>query len=142
MTEKRRIVGHAPRPLAGPHAPMPTGFAPLLLKLEAESICIEMACPDALLGRHSAADFRLGFPEISRRHCRLVFENGIWHIYDLRSLNGIFVNGERVSEAILYTGDRLRIGCVKMSVVSGSVVRAANAQDETLRQIASALPME
>lgn len=121
---------------------MPTGFAPLVLNLEAESVCIELACPDALLGRHSAADFRLAFPEISRRHCRVVFECGIWHIYDLKSLNGIFVNEERVSDAILYKGDRLRIGCVKMSVVSGTLVRFASAQDETLRQIADALPME
>jgi hypothetical protein len=137
MSEKRRIVGHAPRPLAGPHMPMPAGFAPLLLKLEGESLCIELACPDALLGRHSAADFRLAFPEISRRHCRVVFESGIWHIYDLNSLNGIYVNGERVRDAILYTGDRLHLGCVKMRVVSGTVVRSDNTTEATLRQIAA-----
>ena len=38
MSDKRRIIGHAARQLQGPHLSMPTGFAPLLLKLEQESI--------------------------------------------------------------------------------------------------------
>ena len=126
MSQKRRIVGHPARPLFGPHVPMPAGFAPLVLRLDAEGLVIELACPDALLGRHSNSDFRLAFPEISRRHCRIVFENGAWHVYDLKSLNGIFVNGERVNESILYTGDRLWIGCVKMRVVAGTLVRSAD----------------
>jgi len=131
MSDKRRIVGHAARPFSGPHLPMPTGFAPLLLKLEGESLCIELACPDALLGRHSTADFRLAFPDISRRHCRVVFKGGAWHIYDLNSLNGVFVNGKRVNESVLFTGDRLFIGCVKLRVVSGTAVRMASPEDAT-----------
>jgi hypothetical protein len=136
MSETRRIVGHAAKPLAGPHRAMPAGFTPLLLKLDADPLCVEFACPDALLGRHSASDFRIAFPEVSRRHCRVVFENGVWHIYDLNSLNGVYVNGEKVRDAILYTGDHLFIGCVNFRVVAGTAVRATNAQDETLRQIA------
>ena len=131
MSQKRRIVGHRARPLFGPHAPMPAGFAPLLLRLDDEGLLIELACPDALLGRHSTSDFRLAFPEISRRHCRIAYENGAWHVFDLKSLNGIYINGERTNESILYTGDRLRIGCVKMRVVAGTLVRAA----ETVRQV-------
>ncbi|HYV37887.1 MAG TPA: FHA domain-containing protein, partial [Gemmataceae bacterium] len=60
--------------------------------------------------RHSAADVRLALPDVSRRHCRFVFSDGSWRVFDLNSLNGVFVNGERLQEATVFHGDRIRIG--------------------------------
>ena len=89
---------------------VPEGFVPLVLVLEPIALRIEVQRPDVIVGRHSEAEVRLALPEISRRHCRLAFENQQWRVYDLKSLNGVFVNGERMQEATLYDGDHLQLG--------------------------------
>ena len=69
-----------------------------------------MTRPDAIVGRHTEADVRLPLPDVSRRHCRLLFREGVWRITDLNSLNGVQVNDESVLDAPLEQDDRLRIG--------------------------------
>ncbi len=88
---------------------IPEGFVPLRLVLEPIGLRVEVRKPEVIVGRHSQAEVRLALPEISRRHCRLAFENQQWHVYDLNSLNGVFVNGERMQEATLYDGDHLQL---------------------------------
>jgi pSer/pThr/pTyr-binding forkhead associated (FHA) protein len=63
-----------------------------------------------VMGRHSSADLRLHLPDVSRRHCRFVFAEGTWQVFDLASLNGVFVNERRIDQAVLQQGDRLCIG--------------------------------
>lgn len=62
-----------------------------------------------LIGRRSACDIALRFPDVSSRHCTLTFEDGYWVAEDLQSRNGIRVNGERVDRKVLYPEDRLSI---------------------------------
>jgi pSer/pThr/pTyr-binding forkhead associated (FHA) protein len=68
-------------------------------------------------GRHSSADLRLPLPDVSRRHCRFAFSNGSWQVFDLSSLNGLFVNNERVEQAMLHHLDLIRIGSYTFQVV-------------------------
>ena len=109
-------AGASGLPLQGPHrpaqhvTPLPPDFQPLRLVLQPTGTVIELTHPDIIVGRHSEVDVRLPLPDISRRHCRFVFENGSWVITDLNSLNGIYVNDEPVAQATLKQGDRLRIG--------------------------------
>jgi pSer/pThr/pTyr-binding forkhead associated (FHA) protein len=42
-------------------------------------------------------------------HCALAFADGYWRIRDLNSTNGVKVNDVRVTEAVLYPGDRISI---------------------------------
>jgi cellulose synthase/poly-beta-1,6-N-acetylglucosamine synthase-like glycosyltransferase len=63
-----------------------------------------------VIGRGDQADLILLDTEISRRHCRLFAGGDAWRIEDLGSLNGVYVNGEKVDSATLTHGDRLRIG--------------------------------
>ena len=79
---------------------------------------LEVSRPAVVVGRHSAADIRLAIADVSRRHCRLTFQEGFWHIIDLNSLNGLYVNDERVHEAVLQEGDVIRLGSVTMVVQS------------------------
>src|SRR5262249_51243393 len=65
---------------------------------------------EVLVGRHSSAAIRLPLPDVSRRHCRFVFGGGRWQVCDLRSLNGTFVNDERVAQSELRGRDRVRLG--------------------------------
>ena len=54
---------------------------------------IPLTKPELVIGRRPGADIRLDFENISGKHCKLRFANGIWMIRDLGSTNGTTVNG-------------------------------------------------
>jgi pSer/pThr/pTyr-binding forkhead associated (FHA) protein len=83
---------------------------PLRLTLQTSGRSIDVTQPEVLIGRHTEVDLRLPLPDVSRRHCRLVYSDGRWQIFDLNSLNGVFVNGHRVKHAFLDEHDTLRVG--------------------------------
>jgi hypothetical protein len=62
------------------------------------------------IGRRATADIVLDDSTVSRRHALVLDRGGGAVIADDRSLNGVFVNGERVREAPLRHGDEVRIG--------------------------------
>jgi predicted component of type VI protein secretion system len=62
-----------------------------------------------VIGRREGCDIILEYPNISSHHCALEMQNGYWHVRDLRSRNGIKVNGERVDAKFLLPGDVLAI---------------------------------
>jgi pSer/pThr/pTyr-binding forkhead associated (FHA) protein len=63
-----------------------------------------------LLGRSRSCDLPLRSPDASRRHAEILLAGSGWMLRDLDSTNGTFVNGQRVSERPLRTGDRIEIG--------------------------------
>jgi pSer/pThr/pTyr-binding forkhead associated (FHA) protein len=69
------------------------------------------------IGRSPASDILLEDPSVSRRHAVMVHRDGRAVLLDDRSLNGIFVNGERVGEAALTDGDAIVIGHVSLRYV-------------------------
>jgi hypothetical protein len=70
------------------------------------------------IGRSRGADVRLDDPTVSRRHALLVLtDDGDLRALDDRSLNGLFVNGERVEWAPLSDGDELEIGRYRLYVL-------------------------
>jgi transcriptional regulator with GAF, ATPase, and Fis domain len=66
--------------------------------------------PEWVVGRDPAN--RLSIPDrlMSRRHCTVTLANGRYHLRDLGSSNGTFVNGIPVEERVLEHGDRIRAG--------------------------------
>ena len=60
-----------------------------------------------LVGRRSACDITLRFPDVSSRHCSLTYEDGFWVVDDCGSRNGVRVNGERAERKVLYPEDRI-----------------------------------
>ena len=62
------------------------------------------------LGRGLNVDLTIQDRLSSRLHCSIEFKDNAWHISDFKSRNGTFVNGERIQEARLNIGDRIRIG--------------------------------
>ncbi len=97
-------------PAAPPQRPVPPDFVPLRLFLHPGGAMVEVPLRDALVGRHTDTDVRLPLPDVSRHHCRLVWDAGRWQVLDLNSLNGVFVNDRQVRQATLQAGDLLRIG--------------------------------
>ena len=70
------------------------------------------------IGRSGAADVRLDDATVSRRHALIVLtESGDLRALDDRSLNGLFVNGERVEWAPLGDEDELEIGRFRLYVL-------------------------
>ena len=62
------------------------------------------------VGRSLAADVRFDDPTVSRRHALIVRQaDGVRVLVD-RSLNGVFVNGERVEWRVLHDGDEIVVG--------------------------------
>ena len=62
------------------------------------------------IGRSLAADVRLDDPTISRRHALIVRGHDGLRVMDDRSLNGVFVNDERVEWRTLADGDEIIVG--------------------------------
>ena len=65
---------------------------------------------DILIGRLPDCGLVIDSPTVSRHHARLFCKGGIWHLEDLQSTNGTFVNGERLfSPVALRPKDRVQI---------------------------------
>ena len=73
--------------------------------------------PTTRLGRSHTADVVLEDPSVSRRHALVVRRDGRTVVLDDRSLNGVHLNGERVTEAPLSHGDEILIGRIAVRYV-------------------------
>jgi hypothetical protein len=70
------------------------------------------------IGRSGTADVQFDDATVSRRHALVVLtDTGELRALDDRSLNGLFVNGERVEWAPLGDGDELEIGRYRLHVL-------------------------
>src|SRR5215211_5753096 len=62
------------------------------------------------IGRSLTADIRLDDPTVSRRHALVCRQESRVRVLDDRSLNGLFLNGERVEWHDLSDGDEVIVG--------------------------------
>jgi pSer/pThr/pTyr-binding forkhead associated (FHA) protein len=62
------------------------------------------------IGRSLAADVRFDDSTVSRRHALIVNQPDGVRVLDDRSLNGVYVNGERVEWSRLADGDEIVVG--------------------------------
>jgi pSer/pThr/pTyr-binding forkhead associated (FHA) protein len=69
------------------------------------------------IGRSAANDIVLDDASVSRRHALLARRGETTFVLDDRSLNGVQVNGQRVSESPLKDGDALLLGHVALRYV-------------------------
>jgi hypothetical protein len=77
------------------------------------------------VGRSAMANVRLDDPTVSRRHALIVRQpDGGLRVLDDRSLNGIFVNGERADWARLGEGDELTVGRYRLHIIDTAAVSA------------------
>ena len=67
--------------------------------------------PDPLaIGRDPQNDITLDDRRVSRKHAEIRLRLGRYTLYDLQSTNGTYVNGRRVAEKVLESGDKISIG--------------------------------
>ncbi len=65
-------------------------------------------------GRHPESDIFLDDITVSRRHVEISPKDGGYSVRDLGSLNGTYVNRERIDEVPLAPGDEVQIGKFKL----------------------------
>lgn len=70
-------------------------------------------------GRHPNSDIFLDDITVSRRHAEVVRHEEGYRVRDAGSLNGTYLNRERIDEAPLANGDELQIGKFRLVFFSG-----------------------
>lgn len=77
--------------------------------------------PRCVLGRHPNCDIKLEDGSVSREHAALTLVDGRWHLEDLNSRNGTFLNGRIVDRRQPLTdGDEVRICDLSFSFHGGA----------------------
>ncbi len=71
------------------------------------------------VGRHPESDIFLDDITVSRRHVEFRRDQGSFRVRDVGSLNGTYLNGDRVDEAELANGDEVRIGKFRLMFFAG-----------------------
>jgi ABC-type multidrug transport system ATPase subunit/pSer/pThr/pTyr-binding forkhead associated (FHA) protein len=80
---------------------------------------------DITIGRDPSSYLPLNHPTVSLHHARIFKHGNTLLIKDLGSTNGTFVNGKRITQATLTSGDEIQIGPFKL---------AYDAQQQSLAQ--------
>ena len=70
-------------------------------------------------GRHPESDIFLDDITVSRRHVEIQRDGEAYVVRDVGSLNGTYLNRERVDRATLHNGDELQIGTFKLVFLTG-----------------------
>jgi adenylate cyclase len=76
------------------------------------------------LGRSSDNDIVLRDFAVSRHHARVAVAGATFRIVDLKSTNGLKINGSPVADGVLQTGDRVEIGSFRLTVSDGGLADA------------------
>ena len=71
-------------------------------------------------GRHPDSDIFLDDITVSRRHAEFVRQATGYVVRDVGSLNGTYVNRERIDQASLAHGDEVQIGKFKLVFLAGT----------------------
>ena len=66
-------------------------------------------------GRHPASDIFLDDVTVSRKHCIFEQEAGGYRVRDIGSLNGTYINRQRIDAAALTDGDEVQIGKYRLT---------------------------
>jgi FHA domain-containing protein/zinc ribbon family protein len=114
LAEARALVA-AP----GPH---------LAYRESEQVICVALEREWTRVGRSLSADIRFDDPTVSRRHALIVRGDDGVRVLDDRSLNGVFVNGERVEGRTLSDGDEIVVGRFQLAFLDPSAVASTSAE--------------
>ncbi len=90
--------------------------------------------PLTVLGRESGMnDILLDSPQVSRRHCQIINQNGQFSVSDVRSTNSTYLNGARISEVPtpLNDGDVIAVGPYRFMFSQGFLYKAQG--DDSVR---------
>lgn len=86
--------------------------------LEAESRRFVLDSDRATAGRHPDSDIHLDDVTVSRCHAEFLRRGDRFLVCDVGSVNGVYVNRERVTECTLTPRDEIRIGAFRLAFLA------------------------
>jgi FHA domain/zinc-ribbon domain len=101
---------------------VPTGGAVLVVTRGPNSGSRFVLAPEVggvvTIGRHPESDIFLDDITVSRRHAEVRLNDGGFWAHDVGSLNGTYLNRERIDAAPLSSGDELQVGKFRLLFLS------------------------
>jgi len=85
----------------------------VLIKKNGPNKIFPLSSDVTVIGRRRDCTLRIPVVTVSKKHCRLYYEDGQMRIRDLGSKNGTLLNGKRVEETVIEPGDNIKIGPLK-----------------------------
>jgi len=83
-------------------------------EVKTTEIKLKLPC---IIGRGKGSTVTLPHPLVSRQHCELFEADGQLWVRDLGSLNGTYVNNEKITEIVLQPNELLTVGTVTFRAV-------------------------
>jgi len=88
---------------------------PVLICIEGELDPSEIQLGEnTSMGRSPSNDIVLKEAKVSRQHAAINFLHGDYVLVDLKSSNGVFVNGQKIEEHTLKDGDEISVGSFRL----------------------------
>ena len=85
----------------------------------------ELKVEKTTVGRVSDNAFEIPEASVSSHHCEILLQGKDVLVRDLNSTNGTFINGDKITEAILKPGQILRLGTIEMRLEVGDAAPGA-----------------
>ena len=126
--KNNRIVVDTKLPMSFKTQDCPKGQIIILYQESRTAILVTdiAECPDQELklpyqatvsiGRKQENNVSIAYPYISGKHCVIRSEAGILHVEDLKSTNGVYLNGSQITKAVLKSGDTISLLNVRIIV--------------------------
>jgi ABC transport system ATP-binding/permease protein len=91
---------------------------------EGKTVVVPLIRDEITVGRQEGNTVRLTEQNISRRHARFIREGGVLYVEDVKSYNGIKVNGTLIAQKTgLKDGDQILIGDYKLALKADDASR-------------------
>ena len=94
-----------------------------------------------IIGRDSSCDITISDPKSSRIHAEIVREGYAFIFSDKNSLNGSYINSDRVMRQVLIPGDQIEIGETKIQVLREDPTPDVRWQEEGSSLVTSEIPL-
>jgi len=85
----------------------------------------ELKVERTTVGRLEDNQFQIPEPSVSSHHCEIILRGNDILIKDLDSTNGTFIDGDKITEAVLKPGQVLRLGQIELRLDDGTAAAPA-----------------
>ncbi|WP_182354670.1 FHA domain-containing protein [Flaviflexus huanghaiensis] len=110
-----RRIGMSPDDYAAVQALPPLSALLLVQKGPNSGARFLLDSESTMAGRHPKSEIFLDDVTVSRQHCEFLRHEGVFYVRDHGSLNGTYVNRERIDEIALEAGDEVQIGKYRLT---------------------------
>lgn len=115
LPEVEPAAGLSPDELAAVQALPPTSALLVMQRGPSAGARFLLDSERTTAGRSTGADIFLDDVTVSRKHAEFVREGSVFWVRDVGSLNGTYVNRQRIDQVVLHAGDEVQIGKFRMT---------------------------